>query len=340
MIRRLLQLLCLLLVGALVGCSTPGPAAPAAPAASAGSSGASAVPSTGTDEATWLSGSAGPGVVDGSFAEWRGSEVPVTATWADTNDAMVNLYELQPGAQFDGWEGHLDISVGAIGPDETWAEAAAGAYDDRWRQSLSNLETLRGDRDATTYIRFAHEMNGDWYDWGVDRTSAEDFVVAWHRFRELQQELYPEAELVFSVSSESVGTGMDWRDMFPGAEHVDLMGVDQYNQYPWVSTVEEWESSVLEVDQWGAPKGLVRHAEFAEQVGLPFSVNEWSNNASMGDSPVYMEQMHRFFQAYAGDGPGRLVYEVHFNIDQDDNSWAVHPETRMPESAEAYRQLF
>lgn len=333
-----------LLVGAVLVSQLAGGAPTGSPQGEAGRSGGggarSTSPASPGGAQAWLSGAAGPGAVDGSFAEWRDAPVDIVGTWVDTNEAMVHLWQLQPGEELGDWAGPLDVAVGAIGPDESWREAAAGAYDDRWRASLRGLRDLREDADGTTYVRFAHESNGDWYPWSVDAGSAEDFVEAWKRFRALQQEEFPESELVFNVNRESVGSGIDWRETFPGSEHVDVFSVDYYNQHPWVNSEDDWTASIEEVDRYGAPKGLLRHLEFAREVGLPFAVSEWSNNADIGDAPVFMEQMHAFFQEHAGSGPGELLYEVHFNIDQDDNSWALHPETRMPESAEVYRRLW
>ena len=38
-----------------------------------------------------------------------------------------------------------------------------------------------------------------------------------------------------------------------------------------------------ETDEYGAPEGLAGHREFAETVGLPIAVSEWSANADEGD---------------------------------------------------------
>jgi hypothetical protein len=288
----------------------------------------------------WLSGAAGDGVVSGEFGAWRGRDVEIAGTWADDNRSMTALWTLQPGADLADWDKPLDIAVGAIGEGETWQEAAEGAYDARWRESLTGLRDLWGSRTATLYIRFAHEMNGDWYAWSVDPGEADAFVQAWRRFREMQQEIFPASQLVFCVNRETVGSDVDWRDLFPGEQYVDLMGVDYYNQHPWVGTDEEWQASIQEVDGAGAPKGLQAHLDFAESVGLPLAVPEWSGNADGGDSPAFIEGMHEFFATRAGDGVGEIVYEIQFNVDVDDRNWLLFGDTRMPESAEAYRRLW
>ncbi|SHF62485.1 glycosyl hydrolase [Geodermatophilus nigrescens] len=295
---------------------------------------------SGSAAPTWLSGAAGTGVATGDFAEWRGSPVTIVGQWSDTNEAMVHLWGIAEGSEWEDYEGPMDVAIGAIGEGESWAAAAQGAYDDRWRQSLTNLREIRGDR-GTVYIRFAHESNGNWYQWSVDATEAADFRAAWQRFRALQQEVFPEAQLVFNVNRESVNSGIDWRETFPGAEYVDVYSVDYYNQWPFVGTAEEWAESMDDVDQWGAPKGLEAHRQFAESVGLPMAVSEWSNNAEWGDSPAFMRGMHDFFAEHSGDGPGELLYEILFNVDGYDHQFYVYgDDVLMPEAAEAYRDLW
>ncbi|MGY1740269.1 MULTISPECIES: glycosyl hydrolase [unclassified Blastococcus] len=288
----------------------------------------------------WLSGASGPGIVTGEFADWRGRDVEIAGTWSDNNEAMVNHWQLQPDAEYGEWDRPMDVAIGAIGEGETWAEAADGAYDDRWRESLTELRDLWADRPGTLYVRFAHESNGNWYPWSVDASEREDFITAWRRFRTLQQEVYPQSQLVFCMNRESVDTGFDWRESFPGAEYVDVYAVDYYNQYPYVATAEDWQAALLQTDQYGAPKGLQAHLDFAREVGLPMAVSEWSGMAENGDSPAFIRGMHAFFAANGGTGAGDLLYEILFDVDIDDNNFVLYGDTRMPDSAEAYRELW
>jgi hypothetical protein len=313
----------------------PSSAAPPAQPASASAAGDSAAPS-----GTWLSGASGDGVADGSFAAWRGTPLGIAGTWVDNNEAMVEVWPLQPGAEFDAWQQSLDIAIGAIDEGESWEEAAQGAYDERWRTSLTNMRDLWGSRPGTLYIRLAHEMNGNWYPWSVDAGNRAAFVTAWMHFRSLQKEIFPAAKLVFSLNRESVGSGFDWRESFPGAQYVDVIGVDYYNQYPYVASAADWTASLDDVDKYGAPKGLQAHLDFARSVGLPLAVPEWSGHAANGDSAAWMQGMHDFFATNAGGGAGQVLYDVQFNIDMHDDSYRVFPATRMPQSAEMYRRLF
>jgi F5/8 type C domain-containing protein/glycosyl hydrolase family 26 len=294
----------------------------------------------GIPSGTWLSGASGTGVANGDYGTWRGTPVAIAATWADTEAASVGLWQLDPGAEYGAWSRSIDIAVGAFDAGGSWAYAASGTYDARWRQSLTNLKARWGTRSGTVYIRFAHEMNGDWYPWSVNSGNYTQFISGWKRYRALQKEIFPAAKLVFSVNRNSVNTGMDWRSAFPGSAYVDVLGVDYYNQSPYAGTTAEFDSSILMTDGYGAPIGLKRHQEFAASVGLPFAVSEWSGNADLGDSPAYIQGMFDFFRTNGGTGAGNLLYEIQFNVDQDNARWMLYPTTRMPLSAAKYQQLF
>ncbi|WP_346623830.1 glycosyl hydrolase [Blastococcus montanus] len=289
----------------------------------------------------WLSGASGHGVAPGEFGVWRGSPVEIAGTWADSNEGQRHLWSLQPGAEFGNWDGDLDIAIGAIDRGETWSAAAAGSYDSRWRESLTRLRQLWGQRSGTLFIRFAHEMNADWYPWAVNSRNYVDFISAWKRFRAIQQEVFPAAQLVFCVNRESVGTGIDWRTTFPGREYVDVIGVDYYNQWPYVDTAAEWKASLDAVDGYGAPKGLGQHVKFARQVGLPLAIPEWSSVPSQGDSALYVELFSNFVRANAGSGPGQIRYEILFNVlHTTGEDYRFYGAATMPASSAAYRQNF
>ncbi|SEP21331.1 glycosyl hydrolase [Trujillonella endophytica] len=317
----------------------PAPTTPTAPppAPTPAAAGAGNLPSP--SAGTWLSGASGVGAATGEFGSWRGRPLEIGGQWVDTNQDMVHLWGLKE--EWNHWDGPIDVAIGAIGPGETWQQAATGAYDGRWRQSLTNLREVRGSRSGALFIRFAHESNGNWYPWSVDAGEVDAFRAAWQRFRALQQEIYPESQLVFNVNRESVGSGVDWRRTFPGARYVDVMSVDYYNQWPAVTSAGQWAGTLDDVDQYGAPKGLEQHRLFAESVGLPLAISEWSGNADQGGSAAFMEAMYGYLGEHAGNGPGEILYEILFNVAGYDGTFAVFGNgVRMPETAEAYRRFW
>lgn len=286
----------------------------------------------------WMSGAAGAGVADGDFARWRQTPVSIAGTWTDTSpEVQVSAASLDADAEYGQWTGSVDIAVGAIFREsgETWSAAAAGAYDARWRTTLESLREKWAQRPrGTLFIRFAHEFNGSWSSWAVDTGDTVPFVAAWRRFRDLQRQILPDAQLVFCTNGDTSGPDYDWRLAWPGDDAVDVYATDWYS---------EQLSGSDSVDAFGAPVGLEQHRAFALEHGKPFALPEWGNRYSAtGDSGEYISFIHDFSRDHAGTGPGQLVYEIYFNVTLTPNDFALYPteQSLAPAAAATYRQLF
>jgi len=284
----------------------------------------------------WLSGASGEGAADGALGQWRGDDVDIVGTWADQGDNQTELYSIAPGGEVADFDGAIDIAPGGLQDGDTWAAAADGAYEDRWRESLTRMAELR-EGLGTTYVRPFHEFNLGGWDWSVSPGDAEDFKAAWARYRAIQQEVFPEARLVYGVNVTSSGTDLDWRTTWPGQGQADVLGVDTYNGWPTITSAADFEAQLDARGDDGIPVGLDAYAEQAADWGVPLAVPEWSGRAEMGDEPAYVEGMVDWFAANAGDGPGQLAYEVLFNAPQDDGNFQLFAEDgRLPASGEAY----
>ncbi|PWJ52648.1 hypothetical protein SAMN06264364_11819 [Quadrisphaera granulorum] len=293
-------------------------------------------PAQASDGQTWLSGASGDGAADGALGKWRGDPVDIVGTWADQGDNQTQLYSIAPGGEVADFDGAIDIAPGGLQDGDTWTAAADGAYDDRWRESLTRMAELRQGR-GTTYIRPFHEFNLGGWNWSVGPRDAEDFKAAWARYRAIQQEVFPEARLVYGVNVTSSGTDLDWRTTWPGAGQADVLGVDTYNGWPTITSDEEFQAQLDARGEDGIPIGLDAYREQAAEWGVPLAVPEWSGRAEMGDESAYVTGMVDWFAANAGDGPGQLVYEILFNAPQDDGNFQLFADdTRMPASAQAY----
>lgn len=290
---------------------------------------------------SWASGSSGFGVATGLVGTWRDRPVDIAGTWADDESNSANFWSLQKGGEYGNWNKPVDVAVGAFDAGGSWSRAAAGAYDDRWSRSLAKLKALRSSSGSNTYVRFAHEMNGNWYPWQANAANASDFRAAWKRYRALQLKIFPSAKLVFNVNRESIGTSLDWRKLFPGKGYVDALGVDYYNNWPYVGTASQWDKSLEDTDVWGAPKGLAKHLAFANSQGLSLTINEWSGNASFGDSPAFVTGLLSYVRAHAGWNAGQIRYEILFNSQSYDGRFALFGSVqRMPKSSSAYAAFF
>lgn len=301
----------------------------------------------------WLSGeSDAKTVADGTFADWRGRRIDIGGTWAsyDSPEHQISSpnWAIAPGSPFADTP-RMDYAVGGPLDHETWAQAASGSFDARWIAQLQTLRTAWGSRAASNmFIRFAHEMNGNWFSWSVAPENTDNFIAAWRRFYNLVQAYFPGAQLVWAPNDQTSWT-YDPRSLWPGDQYVNVVGVDSYNQYPWVNSQASFIAKMNAVTYQGGPIGLESWRRFALSHAKRFAIPEWANasvanGGGGGDAPVFITLFHQWLVAHGGSGPGTVLYEILFNV----GGYSVHyemfaagkPSILEPLTSEVYRQLW
>lgn len=151
---------------------------------------------------------------------------------------------------------------------------------------------------SNAIIRLMWEMNGDWFDWGIDGGAlgwdAATYVSTWQAIYDAFMAV-DGAEFVFAWNmngSDTVPTAA-----YPGDGYVGAVGADQYNYT-------------------GAYEGGVNAAlAFAAEHSKPFFIGEWgceTGGDQTGDDPVYVNWMANviktstppcLFQIYFGRPP-------------------------------------
>ncbi len=103
------------------------------------------------------------------------------------------------------------------------AQGGSDAYLNAYAHAVRNF-------GHSVLISFAHEMNGNWYSWGVGHESPAEYVAAWrHVVQVFRNAGATNVSWVWTVDSitEAAGNLVRW---WPGATWVNLVGVDGY--YP------------------------------------------------------------------------------------------------------------
>ena len=289
------------------------------------------------DVSGWRSGASGKSAIDGSFGSWRGKPVQVIAIWGDTT--AEEQTEISALGAVDGFDGDLDVAVGALAEGESWERAAQGAYADRWRQAAKTIAAHRSGKPGTTYVRFAHELNGSWFDWKVTSGNLAAFKTAWRLYHDILAQEYPAAKLVFSPNNGS-HSDVPVSDIYPGDELVDVIGVDFYDGWPSVTSQEDWDKVLYATEKGDQPRGVGAWQRFAAAHGKPLSFPEWG--LQKGDHPAFIKAMHEFLSANAarpGDVAGKVVYDVYFDIAHGGNKGFMLTGSANPQSAQLYRSL-
>jgi glycosyl hydrolase family 26 len=102
------------------------------------------------------------------------------------------------------------------------ADGASDPYIKKFAQDVARL-------NLPIAISFGHEMNGNWYAWGRDKTTPADFVAAWRHIHDLFQN--EGATNVIWVWTPNVITPMPdvgLKQYYPGDAYVDWAGMIGY----------------------------------------------------------------------------------------------------------------
>lgn len=203
-----------------------------------------------------------PAALDRTAAMERWLDIPldiqtVFEPWAVAPDEIADLFERLTVIWEAGrtplltWEPFTPTP--AATPADVLEQIAAGEYDEylsRWADALAAWRTgpdgtVGTADDRRLYLRPMHEPNGDWYPWAPEggACTPETYVEAWRRVHRLVTDAGVTNDHVlwiWAVNHADVGD-VPAEDLFPGADVVDLVGVDGFNwgaSQPW----SEWRS--------------------------------------------------------------------------------------------------
>lgn len=133
-----------------------------------------------------------------------------------------------------------------ITPLVTWAPWDGAIASNSTKQPNFALSTIiRGDHDAFItkwatgardwkhpfFLRFAWEMNGDWYSWSEGRNgnTIGQYVQAWQHVHDIFTQVgATNVTWVWCVSAEYPGS-KSLESLYPGDAYVDWVGIDGYN---------------------------------------------------------------------------------------------------------------
>lgn len=118
-------------------------------------------------------------------------------------------------------------------PQGTLAAIASGEYDNYVKKFLQEAKEW----GKPFFLRFAHEMNGNWYPWdgfhnGGTAAAAEKYKQAWLYLYNVKQELAVDNALLVWSPNNTDQPNESWNDLaayYPGDEYVDWIGMDGYN---------------------------------------------------------------------------------------------------------------
>lgn len=189
--------------------------------------------------------------------------------------------------------------------DPGWncAVVASGAQDDYIRRYARAVKAV----GVPILLRFAHEMNGDWYPWSVayeggyrrhNGNTPQSYVAMWRRVVSLfRQEGAYNASWVWSPNIHYLNSfntvasqNADLNALYPGDGWVDWIGLSVYNdgsRRPWRSFASLFDGAYQTVTQLSARPLMIAELGATEQ-GAPYgqSKAQWISQTLLGDIPA------------------------------------------------------
>jgi hypothetical protein len=112
---------------------------------------------------------------------------------------------------------------------EPYATTVQGIADGQSDRYITRFADAVRKLNLPVAISFGHEMNGNWYPWGTDQTSASAFVAAWRHIHNLF--IQAGASNVIWVWNPNVINPVpqvQLQPYWPGAAYVDWVGITGY----------------------------------------------------------------------------------------------------------------
>ena len=223
---------------------------------------------------------------------------PITEMNAVRARGAVPLVTWEPWA----WGGGLEQ------PAYTLDRIAAGDFDAhiaQWGQALASW-------GQPVQLRFAHEMNGNWYPWaeGVNGNQSGDYVQAWRHVHDVVAASgASNVSWVWSPNVPYFGS-TDLAGLFPGASYVDVVALDGYN---W-GTSASWSGWISPQDLF-AP-GIAQLRALAP--GVPVLIAETASSEAGGSKAAWNTDL----VSYLGAQPDVMGF-VWFHL-QKETDWRIN----------------
>jgi hypothetical protein len=205
----------------------------------------------------------------------------------------------------------------------TTVDISSGAHDAYLYQMAQNMRDYRS--GVEIWVRPMHEMNGNWYSWGVGDSAVntnETFITAWRHIHEIFQSANAgNVKFVWNINHHPVGAGADYVGSYPGDAYVDYAGMDGYN---W-GTSQSWST-------WTSFYSTFKMAYDAITAATtkPIVIGEWASAEKGGDKAAWITDA--FNEIKSGDWP-QIEVLVWFH-ERKEAAWQIDSSSA---SLDAYR---
>jgi Glycosyl hydrolase family 26 len=178
---------------------------------------------------------------------------------------------------------------------------AAGEYDEYLRAEAAKFARL----GSPLVLRFAHEMNGSWYPWGVaaGTNTAADYVAAWRHVHDVVTAAgATNVVWMWSPNLTDAEPDITLASVYPGDDYVDWVGLSGYYRQDADTFASRYTDTLTELDAVAPTKPI-----FVAETGVGDTANRAAQITDLVNGIIAAPRMIGF---------------VWFNIDAT-GAWSV-----------------
>lgn len=134
-------------------------------------------------------------------------------------------------------------------------DIAAGKNDDYVTKFAQAVRRL----NLPIVLTFAHEMNGNWYSWGRQKTEPADYVAAWRHVHDVFRK-QDATNVIWTWNANVINPvpRVKLQPLYPGDAYVDWLGLDGYYTAKGQKTFETlFEPSIRQIRAFSAKPLLI-----------------------------------------------------------------------------------
>jgi beta-mannanase len=187
----------------------------------------------------------------------------------------------------------------------------SGRYDSYIKDFALQLKGIK----KVVYLRFGHEMNGNWYPWSGQKIGKDKYIKVYRYVNNIFKDAKADnVKWVFSFNWEDVPReGNHFSLYYPGDDYVDYLGIDGYN---WGDS-QSWS-------KWMSFKDIFVpvYNEISLKFNRPVLISEFGSASSGGDKTQWIKEALVSIKAM-----GKIKGFVLFNVNKE-TEWKFSPQTK------------
>lgn len=261
----------------------------------------------------------------GYYQSWGVAENQFDQDWANNiaSNGSIPLITWEPWKPVNGF----DRSESVVYQKEYLLKnITSGAYDEYIKQYAEDIKAYK----KPIMIRFAHEMNGNWYPWGSTFNEPADYVLAWRHTHEIFDSVgATNVTWVWSPNEAyedvNIPNANRLELFYPGDDYVDWVGVSAFN---WAGSYKQ--------NIWRSPDNLFTYTVTKlKKFNKPVIITETASAELRGD-PSQKTKWIKELSVYLQENPG-IKGVVWFNVVDSGIDWSINSS---PLLIESFKQAF